>query len=168
MIVRCCIFAIIVAIASPTGIPLYYIDPQVLQIFEKRATSCLLHGSALNELTSIRSTTINLGRAGVFFRAQELYAYNFFVEQRDVNPYRVKNAEDAEFEYIPILPLHWRSTEMKCSYKALMDDILLYIAYTKGSSQIKKLPVFFVSGALNLRTFMGEGMPSQLRKGESW
>ncbi len=86
---------------STDTIPTYYLDPNVVTIFGARA-ACM-RGSAANELSVLRQES-----ASEYFRGHELYAHIFFVEQALQNPYRRKRIEDAEFEYIPLLPLHWR------------------------------------------------------------
>jgi hypothetical protein len=158
-------FPLLVVASSP--VPTFYVDPLVLSIFNARADRCLRGGTAMKELDQLRS---DKGNADAFFRSQELYAYHYFVEMGDNNPHRRSLVGKAEFEYVPILPLHWRrNSHQECSYQSLMRDILKYITYTKSRDQNQKaLPVFFVSGAYNLRTWMGTGMPTQQRRGDIW
>ena len=82
-------------------IPTYYIDLKVLDIL-KRRINCLFNSSSTTHILH----TLKKRSATEFHRSHELYAYNFFVESID-NPYRRFNYDDADFEYIPLLPLHW-------------------------------------------------------------
>jgi hypothetical protein len=118
-----------------------------------------------------------------YFRSHELLAYKFFIETS--NPFRVVNCDDAEFEYIPFLPLHWvakNSKDPNCSYTGLINDIVTYVKMKRnersllntGSGKGKAGPIdhdktpipFIVASTFNLRTEMRVGMPTQIRRGE--
>jgi hypothetical protein len=154
--------------------PTYCIDPQALSIFQRRF-QCMAQSSAAEELEQIARTN-----AFEYFRAHELLAHEFLM--KDNNAFRVGSCKDAEFEYIPLLPLHWiaSSVDVKkhCSYSALIEDVVAYMRYLKSqksmqqinyetASSTHQLPIrFSVASTFNLRTAMGTGMPTQVRKGE--
>ena len=155
-----------------TTIPTFYVDPNALNIFQSRAKHCLANGDALSELEVLAKTD-----SDSYIRSQELYAYHYFVEIGDKNPNRRFDRSEAEFEYVPLLPLHWRAIvddNSHCSYKNLIKDVLAYQNYVrlrgkeKDNGLASMITPFFVSGTYNLRTWMGTGMPTQIRKGEAW
>ena len=124
-------------------IPTFYVDPNILDIFQPRIISCM--GGTINitsEIDYLRSY-----KASEYFRSHELYAYGFFIDNLK-NPYRSFELKNSEFEYIPILPLSWRvSRSIDCTYKRLIQDMLKCIAYLKERN--KKLtttipPMFMV------------------------
>jgi len=156
--------------------PLYYIDPEVMRIFSPRITSCLnvtgmqnLH-QELSQLSELSATE--------FFRSHELIAHIYFTDEN--NPYREMVYEKAEFEYIPLLPLSWRSqisifskeSFPQCTYTRLIQDILSCYTYLQERDKKKPkdtiLPRFSVASTYNMRTAMGSGMPTQIRRGTAW
>lgn len=96
------------------------------------------------------------------------------MENSRENPFYIADLSIAEFEYIPLLPLHWRvlsSSTPHCSYKSFIQDILDIILYLRGrdnSTSIVPATKFSVLGTYNLRTTWGSGMPLQTRRGEAW
>lgn len=128
------------------GTPTYCIDPQILLIASARAEKCFhRHGSASQELSYLRGVSV-----ADYHRAHELLAFQYFVEYK-ANPHR-RPCESADFEYIPLLPLAWRSgvptstsctaggycprTNVTgdpdaCSVKALIDDIVAIVQVLK-------------------------------------
>lgn len=157
--------------------PSYCIDAMALKIFERRFT-CLQgpgrNGTARSELEYLKRTS-----ASEYFRAHELLAHEYFVETLQ-NPFRKPHCydSDVEFEYIPILPLSWIAdtvTDKKnpCSYASLIEDIVSYVDHVtnsrKGPFDNPKGPQrFFIASTFNLRTELGKGMPTQIRKGVVW
>ncbi|RYG68362.1 hypothetical protein EON64_05345, partial [archaeon] len=109
-----------------------------------------------------------------FSYSHELLAFQFFVEKRLENPFYVADVGRAEFEYIPLLPLHWRtlsSGSMDCSYNSFVQDLLEVISYLGrrgNSTQHAMATRFSVLGTYNLRTTWGGGMPLQTRRGAAW
>ena len=110
-----------------------------------------------------------------YFRSHELFAHDFFVENSERNPLRVMSYQEAEFEYIPLLPLHWRSSngDERCGYKDLINSLLKVQEYLQQRDQklveekVPLRPRFSVASTFNLRTALGTGMPTQLRRGEA-
>jgi len=177
-------------------IPTYYIDLKVLDIL-KRRIKCLFNSSSTNHILH----TLKKQSATEFHRSHELYAYNFFVESID-NPYRRFNYDDADFEYIPLLPLHWlhaynssskndddNNNNRRCGgYKSFIQDIITIQEYfrerdnnfnyqhihhissssSSSSSRSKVISKFTVASTYNLRTAIGVGMPTQIRRGYAW
>ena len=97
------------------------------------------------------------------------------------NPHRRGAVQDAEMEYIPLLPLAWTANKNpQCSFKLIIEDILKVQSYLikrdgqmqaseyMGSDWLTLPPKFTVTSAYNLRTQLGTGMPTQVRRGESW
>lgn len=76
-------------------------------------------------------------------------------------------------------------THPHCDVKYLIEDILTYVKYAKstntlinsndqkkkergrGRSETKRLQ-FVVTGALNVKTVLADGMPTQFRRGAAW
>ncbi len=161
-----CLVNTLTVLAMTNYIPTYYIDPNVLSIFGRRVV-CMRNQSAVTELHLLKQES-----ASQYFRSHELYAHMFFVENEH-NPYRRHKLEDAEFEYIPLLPLHWRvESAVECSYTELVKDILKFASYEQErNTHLKNTtlrPKFTVASTYNMRTEIGAGMPTQLRKGDAW
>ena len=145
---------------SFTKIPTFCVDPNVLRIFGRRlGTSCINSGSMLEEHTLY----LRKEKANEYQRSHELLAYHWFVEEKN-NPYR-RPCSEADFEYIPLLPLHWKAISTSasiagssCSYTALIEDIVAYQAYLKEDVGVALLrgvlPRFAVASTYNLRTEM--------------
>lgn len=168
--ITCLFFLNQIIDSSAEVLPTYCIDEGALRIFGRRF-QCM-RGGAVNELALLRKED-----ASEYARAHELVAHLFFVETP--NPYRRSDCKDAELEYIPLLPLHWLVGKPgipseNCSYAALISDILEYVAYVKKTRKItnltkdNSLPRFTVASTYNLRTEMGTGMPTQVRRGFAW
>lgn len=149
---------------SRNNIPSYFIDPETLLLFQPRIQSCIRGRSVLDELMYLRNES-----ASEFFRSHELLSYHYFVELN--NPYRTYNIEDAEFEYIPILPLSWRaSSKESCGYHILIQSMLKFQEYYTNRIAKENIsrPLFTIASTFNLRTELGKGMPTQQRKGLAW
>lgn len=159
--------------------PTYCINSEALNIFGRRF-SCLRGGSANSELLLLRNES-----AAEYLRAHELLAHEYFVENRQINPFWRPNCADSdvEFEYIPLLPLSWRAEPLfltndkinNCSYAAIIEDIVLYVNHVmkfKKKGELYDDPKFpqrfVIASTYNLRTELGKGMPTQARKGVIW
>jgi hypothetical protein len=119
-----------------------------------------------------------------YFRGHELLAYHFFLEYLPVNPHFTSNFSNAEMEYLPVLPLHWRATMIEtCNYTYFIQYMLEIQSYldlrdsqylalydvTKNNGRSKSLPTkFLIASTYNMRTMWGSGMASQQRKGPQW
>jgi hypothetical protein len=174
---------LILQLKEAQHIPTYYIDPEVLKIFQPRTESCL-HASEIGynseqqiktlldkELQQLPSIS-----ASDFFRSHELIAHSYFT--RLDNPHRRSKYEDAELEYIPLLPFSWRvinafakASSLKnkpmCTYSRLIQDIVSCAAYLEKRDKMRganstSLPRFAVASTYNMRTQMGFGMPTQV------
>ena len=171
----------VVHLQTPT--PTYCIDPQILLITNTRAEKCFTGGSSSHELQYLRKISV-----ANYHRAQELLAFQYFVEYK-ANPYR-RPCANADFEFIPLLPLAWRSgiptsttctaggycpkknvtgDADACSVRGLIDDIVSIVKYIKNDRKQTDLtlgiPKFTVASTYNLRTFMAFGLPSTARSG---
>jgi hypothetical protein len=120
-----------------TLIPSYYVDPYILYLTNKRLQQCqiiptkpfntnyqLRKPTFPNETFLSSKTKINPENifqfamqelsflydfsAIEYFRGHELLAYHYFVEYLHQNLHYQPNYFEAEMEYLPILPLHWR------------------------------------------------------------
>ena len=164
-------------------IPTYYIDPEVLRIFQPRIDSCL-HSSLGVDYNSEHQIKALLDKelqqlpsisASDYFRGHEVIAHSYFTKMD--NPHRRSQYEDAEFEYIPLLPLSWRVAEFSslslkkdkslCTYSRLIQDIVSCATYIEQRNKKKaanstSLPRFTVASTYNMRTQMGMGMPTQV------
>ena len=120
-----------------------------------------------------------------YHRSHELLAYQYFVENE--NTHR-RPCATADFEYIPLLPLSWRSGyptsttctaggycptypiigDPACSMKGLIDGILQIVNHVTTVRQqlmSEGIPKFTVASTYNLRTVMAVGLPSPARSG---
>lgn len=124
-----------------------------------------------------------------YFRGHELLAYHYFIEYIHQNPHYQSNYMQAEMEYLPILPLHWRAVQLdQCSYSSFIEYLLLIQSYLEqrdlyitSSSLLRSstnqsfsnlrqtssslATKFIIASTYNMRTMWGYGMPSQQRKG---
>ena len=163
-------------------IPTYYIDPEVLKIFQPRIESCLHARIDQNSEQQIKTLLdkelqqLHSISASDFFRSHELIAHSYFT--RLDNPHRRSKYEDAELEYIPLLPFSWRvinavskASSLKdkpmCTYSRLIQDIVSCAAYLEKRDKMRganstSLPRFTVASTYNMRTQMGSGMPTQV------
>lgn len=103
-------------------VPTYFIDPNLLKLTLARARNCGVHFVndnrtifALEELAYLSTQS-----ASEYFRGHELLAYHYFVENRANNPHYREYINDAEMEYIPILPLAWKTQKSGCSYSSFI------------------------------------------------
>jgi hypothetical protein len=145
----------------------------------------MANASAVEEFRKLARSNVS-----EYVRSHELLAFDFFMSEK--NPFRVTNCKDAEFEYIPLLPLHWIASKTNsqqaafpahCSYSALVEDIVAYMNYLKSFKTPEQLkaeattsphdrthprsPIrFAVASTFNLRTELGTGMPTQQRRGD--
>jgi hypothetical protein len=164
--------------------PTYCVDPKILDIIKSRTMSCFHGGgTAFDEYRHLRNLSV-----ADFHRSHELLAYLYFVEYKD-NPHR-RPCEQADFEYIPLLPLAWKSdvptstyctaggycprkprvpnTLEACSVRSLINgiiDIVKYVKTVRNQAMDASIPKFTVASTYNLRTFMGYGLPSASRSG---
>jgi len=167
---------------SATSIPTYCIDDKVQQIFRNRIDRCLGSRSPSEELNFLLLSSVADYQA-----SQELVAFEYFTDKN--NPFRRPCGEGADLEYIPLLPLSWKVgfptrtsctaggrcprhqlSDPLCDIKHLVDDILQYVKYAKMrplASKSVSIP-FVVTGALNVKTVLGHGMPTQNRRGSAW
>lgn len=159
-------------------IPTYFIDPNLLKLTLARARNCGVHFVndnrtifALEELAYLSTQS-----ASEYFRGHELLAYHYFVENRANNPHYREYINDAEMEYIPILPLAWKTQKSGCSYSSFITMLLKINEYMNArdaqvleSEPSMVLPRrFFVASSFNMRTQWGSGMPTPYRKGTAW
>lgn len=161
--------------------PTYCIDPFIKEIVGKRASKCFFGGSALSELAYLRNLS-----ASDYQRSHELLAYQYFIN--DTSNIHRRSCADADFEYIPMLPISWRSgyptstrctaggfcpqTEVigdaNCSLKSLITDILSIVSHIKTSrdeNMNEGIPKFTVASTYNLKTVMAFGLESAKRSG---
>lgn len=164
------------AIKLASSTPTYCIDHEILKIVKSRAEKCFMGGLVQSELAMLR----NFSTAD-YHRSQELLAYQYFVENVD-NIHR-RSCDVADFEYIPLLPLSWRSgyptstsctaggycpeistpAGPTCSVSDLILDLLSiekYIKTSRGKSMNEGIPKFTVASTYNLRTVMASGLGS--------
>lgn len=163
--------------------PTYCIDPQILLITNKRAEKCFADHSSSHEIQYLRAKSV-----ADYHRAHELLAFQYFVEYK-ANPQR-RPCQSAEFEFIPLLPMAWRSgiptstsctaggycprsnvtgDPDACSVRGLVEDIVSIVKYIKNdrkqSDLMMGIPKFTVASTYNLRTFMAFGLPNAARSG---
>lgn len=169
----------------PTSVPTYCMDPKVQHIFQGRLDACLGSGHSphlFDELQLLRHSSV-----ADFQAAQELAAFQYFTDKN--NPHRRPCGPEADLEYIPLLPLAWKVgfptrttctaggvcphqplSNPHCEIKYLIEDVLKYVQYAKSRSVLSNhisLP-FVVTGAVNVKTILGFGMPTQNRRGSAW
>lgn len=159
-------------------IPSYYVDDTILQLSTRRLRACQLPYVdanrtifALEELAYL--STIS---ASDYSRGHELLAYHFFIENKDYNPHYRQYINEAETEYIPIMPLSWRSDQPGCSFSVFISFLLKTHQYLKMRDEhlMKADPMltlprrFFVASTFNMRTQWGTGMPTPYRRGPAW
>eukprot|EP01038_Epipyxis_sp_PR26KG_P017027 gene17027-23406_t len=149
---------------SMKSVPSYFVDPKTLTIFQSRF-QCMIRNSSLAELEYLETHF-----ASDYMRGHELLSHYYFLES--LNPHRVYEREMADFEYVPFLMLDWRARNVNneahiCSYQSLIKDIMNYVDYTESliTMNLKVLPRFSIASTFNLRTELGKGMPTQIRKG---
>ena len=169
----------------------YCIDKRAEAIFTPRIEKCLGKlddGRMAKELDYVRGISTS-----EYQRSHELFAWNFFVEQRKTNRFYAGNCDrdsvqrtSVNFEYIPILPLVWRGglnsyTDCtaggqdcgydidKCSWKILVKNIIEYQTKVVDMRSNTTHPQrFFVASTFNFRSILGMGMPTQVRRGSDW
>ena len=181
------LLSVALLVVSPTNLrinstsPTYCVDEETVKIFQSRYEHCMQNGDALQELAYLRTRS-----ASDFQRSHELLAHLYFLDPN--NPHRVP-CEKANMEYIPLVPLSWRtgiptstlctangycppnlpSPDPKCSYKELIQDIVRfneYITDIKKMQMSDGLPKFSVASTFNLRTSIGFGLPGTNRNGK--
>ena len=161
--------------------PTYCIDPAILQIINSRATQCFSGNSSVGELDLLRNISVV-----DYHHSHEILAYQYFVEYKN-NPGR-RSCDLADMEFIPLLPLAWRSGyptatgctaggycpqnkvlgSSICSVQRLINDIVEIVKYIKNNRKQdmhEGLPKFTVASTYNLRTYMAFGLPSSVRSG---
>lgn len=171
------LIVVVVNAGASTLVPTYYIDPVISKILVDSRQHCLRYfngsagSAALAELSQLAKES-----ATEYFRSHELLAHAFFVESEQRNPHRRNSYSEAEFEYIPLLPLYWISNNQNCGYRSMIDSILQVQAYVvdrdtkyQVSNPLEGIrPKFSVASTFNLRTVLGTGMPTQVRRGAAW
>lgn len=146
----------------------YCIDKNVVDIFKNRIHACMSgnNNNVYDELNYVRSNS-----ASEYTRSHELYAYQYYINGK--NPFYRSDCNDADFEYIPFLPFSWRvktqvSPSSLCTYEELIKNVISYVEYMKQDgrniSSVKPMK-FVVSSTFNLRTAIGTGLVSQVRRG---
>jgi hypothetical protein len=103
---------------SIDDLPKFCVDSEVLALFNPRIKACLVGKSVLDELRTLKNRS-----AAAYQLSHELIAYHYFVEHRALN--KVASCKDADLEYIPLLPLAWKTgypTRTKCSAGAMCQD----------------------------------------------
>lgn len=162
----------------------YCVDPQVLELFNDRVSKCLEGRTVTEEIGYLKKTSVFH-----YQKAHELFAFDYFATWQ-LNPRRTHDCRDSAFEYVPLLPLAWKvefpvRTECTagdvcprqalshdaCSSKNLVKDILKYIAFIRrerGHSLHQGTQRFIVTGAFNLKTILGRGMTTIVRRGEEY
>ena len=161
--------------------PTYCIDQGIFDIVRSRAEKCFVDGLVQSELAMLR----NFSTAD-YHRSQELLAYQYFVE--NTNNVHRRPCDVADFEYIPLLPLSWRSgyptstsctagghcpktntpVGSTCSMSDLILDILSiekHLRTSRSKNVLEGIPKFTVASTHNLRTVMAFGMNSAVRSG---
>ena len=139
----------------------YCIDEGVQSLFQRRLSQCGVT-SISNELAFLHAANAIEYQRG----SHELLAYQWLVQGS--NPHRVANCSEADLEYIPLLPLHWRvGTLPSCTYQALIELITTYVAMRNKNAKFAAAK-FAVASTFNLRTNMGSGMQQQVRRGQQY
>jgi hypothetical protein len=169
---------------NTSSVPTYCIDKNVQLIFQPRIDNCLGSHSPSDELNYLHQHSVSYYQAG-----QELVAYEYFTNTH--NPLRRECGKGADLEYIPLLPLAWKVgfpthtsctaggvcprhalTHPHCDITTLVQDILTYVKYTRSKanrhSEEKAMLPFVVTGALNVKSVLAHGMPTQNRRGPAW
>ena len=165
-------------VACSRDAPLSYcVDSKALDIFVGRITACMYSygGSPSGTGSDSIAAQLHLLRsrsAYEYFKSNELLAFDFFVNTP--NPFKVAECADAEFEYVPMMPLHWAvemassSTNPMCTYRGLIRDIVTYVDYKRGLKSKHTPQPFVVTSTFNLRTEMAAGLQMQARRGPEW
>ena len=168
---------------GPVSCTLYCFDKKAHEIFKGRLSSCVGGDFDVHkELALLKSRFIS-----EYQRAHELYAYEHFVLNAQRNENYSPTCDHADLEYVPILPLSWRTginsdTECtagavncgqdrpQCSYRSLVSNIVDYwhLVQERPGGNVTHPRKFFVTSAFNFRSVLGMGMPSQRRMGEVW
>jgi len=176
--------------------PTYCIDPNVLSIVNKRLKSCFfgtssgpqeLQDAAIHAAVSTELEILRRYDPASFAHAHELVAYRYYTMQPQRSERRECDDQSAQFEYIPLLPLSWRSNypnpdtkctaagmctvtdTSQCKVEQLVENILEVQAYLRKrrfSTPQSDVQKFTVVGTHNLKTFIGFGLPSVSRSGD--
>lgn len=163
LLLACLTLPLITLIAAGSGsveVPKYCIDDSVMGLFTSRLERCGIT-SPLEAIEELQRTTAVEYQRG----SHELHAYQWFVQQ--FNPYRVADCKDAELEFVPLTPLHWKvqkSAGPACTYRDLIDSITALVQQRPSSGRY----MFAVASTFNMRTEMGTGMRTQVRRGEQY
>ena len=169
-----------VGIVNICATPSYCIDQVAHRIFNRRIGGCLGESKVLSELSTLKNRNI-----AEYQRAHELLAYHYFAVQS--NPNRKLDCSSADFEYVPLLPLAWKTglsitTECtlggKCSHlppdssmcgiDEVVRSILEYMKYVSSRPATISRPRFIVSSMYHLKLVLGYGMPTQQRRGSAY
>lgn len=164
---------------NSSSIPSYTFDPFLLHLSQEHIKACL-PSFTVNSSTLLSELQLLYSRSYHHYtHAHELLAYHYFIESSAVNPHYRKSLLDAEFEYIPILPLHWRIEQgnLLCSYQTFIKLLLqMHVYLTTRDNKLKSLHKhnnilpkrFFVASTFNMRTMWGSGMPTPYRRGTAY
>jgi hypothetical protein len=161
--------------SRPAGLPSFYVDPKVEEFLVGGRSNCMHPADRSGPSAMIELEHLKRISASEYFRSHELYAHHYFVERGNTNALRRYTYSDAELEYVPLLPLHWlaaKDDSARCGYKSLISSIIEIQSYLekrdKQYAATGVLPKFTVASTYNLRTELGAGMPTQVRKGAAW
>lgn len=144
----------------------YHIDPYLLALAQQRHRNCTANFAddaktifAVEELAFLGRTS-----ASEYFRGHELLAYHYFVENMQSNGLYTDQLAGAELEYLPILPLSWRSSRPNCGWSSFIQMLLKMHTYlierdAKLSEQRLIVPRrFMVASTFNMRSEWGKGV----------
>ena len=150
----------------------YCVDPVALDIFQDRVKECLGGRSISEEIKHLRASN-----AFHYHHSQELFAHEYFLSSPRNHRYR-SSCRDADFEYIPLLPLSWKVevpantlctaggvcpkqsvSHTACGTSRIIEDIVRFVRYkqkTAGMNLNEGIPRFIVTGAFNFKTILGK------------
>jgi hypothetical protein len=159
--------------------PTYCVDIETYEIFAARTRLCLGSNTVMQELDALKSSSV-----AHFQRAHELLAFNYFYEAPNDSR---RNCYDADFEYLPLLPMTWKAeisddimcttagicpkkevTNEACTTASLVKTILDYMEYSDRRRNVRRPLPFIVSSGHNLKTVIGHGLPLAVRKGTAF
>lgn len=160
----------------------FCVDPKAVELFKGRIDSCLGGRSIEDEIDRLLHTSVFH-----FQKLHELFAYRYFVTNEN-NPRRMASCANADFEYIPFLPLSWKlefpvqtwctagdvcprraTSDESCGAARMVKDLLRFIQYVqseRGEDIDKGAQRLIVTSAYNLKTVIGRGMSAAIRKGD--
>jgi len=157
-------------------VPKYCVNETTLERFQSRLSKCGIT-SLQDEIEDLYKTNAVEYQRG----SHELRAMLWLVQP--YNPFRVASCKDADLEYIPLLPLHWRVSSLglgsrtDCTYGSLIESVIGHVrerglvtsqTQSPSSTRSTKPYPFSVASTFNMRTEMGTGLKSQVRRGPEY